>query len=454
MRNGEMHFLPLPRAISTLSECNNSGSFIASRLAQCLHAVCSLRGKPRGKVWIIGEKEWVMNQDSATKQSPRITWMLGGLAFGVVAMYLSDPERGRRRRGLAIDKMRSAVIRTGDTLDMVSRDLGDRVQGLRVRTSNMLSRRNIAPVDDRILMARVRQKIGRAVSNPHAIEITARQGCIILSGPVLAHERQQLLDTVRRVHGVSKLEDRLQIHEQADGIASLQGSAKLGGSAAQGSRTPALRIVALIGATTLGMLGGMRRRPANLILAATGLALMMRSISNMPFKRSADIAASRRVMDLHKTIHIEATPEAVFDLWRKYENFPRFMSHVREVRDLGYGRSHWIVRGPAGVQFEWNAAITEVRRPEMLAWRSEPASAIQHRGMVHFAPDGNGTRVTVHMSYGPPADALGHAIALMFNGDPKRQMDEDLRRMKVFIETGNVSYDTAQSGPQTSATLH
>jgi len=42
----------------------------------------------------------------------------------------------------------------------------------------------------------------------------------------------------------------------------------------------------------------------------------------------------------------------------------------------------------------------------------------------------------------------------MFNGDPKRQMDEDLRRMKVFIETGNVSYDTAQSGPQTSATLH
>jgi len=297
MRNGEMHFLPLPRAISTLSECNNSGSFIASRLAQCLHAVCSLRGKPRGKVWIIGEKEWVMNQDSATKQSPRITWMLGGLAFGVVAMYLSDPERGRRRRGLAIDKMRSAVIRTGDTLDMVSRDLGDRVQGLRVRTSNMLSRRNIAPVDDRILMARVRQKIGRAVSNPHAIEITARQGCIILSGPVLAHERQQLLDTVRRVHGVSKLEDRLQIHEQADGIASLQGSAKLGGLAAQGSRTPALRIVALIGATTLGMLGGMRRRPANLILAATGLALMMRSISNMPFKRSADIAASRRVMD-------------------------------------------------------------------------------------------------------------------------------------------------------------
>lgn len=396
-----------------------------------------------------------MNQDSTTKQSPRITWMLGGLAFGALAMYLTDPDRGRRRRALATDKMRSAVIRTGDALDMASRDLGNRVQGLRVRASHMLSRRNIAPIDDHILVARVRQKIGRAVSNPHAIEVTARQGGITLSGPVLAHERQQLLDTVRRVQGVSKLEDRLQIHEQAEGIPSLQGSAKPGGLAAQGSWTPTLRIVALMGAGALGMLAGMRRRPANVVLATAGLVLMVRSISNMPFKRLLGIGAGQRVVDLHKTIHIEAAPEAVFDLWSKYENFPRFMSHVREVRDLGNGRSHWVVSGPAGVQFEWNAVITESRRPEMLAWRSEPDSTIQNSGTIHFAPDGNGTRVSVHMSYAPPAGALGHAIASVFNGDPKRQMDEDLMRMKIFIETGNVPHDAAQPGPQTTtATLH
>ena len=40
------------------------------------------------------------------------------------------------------------------------------------------------------------------------------------------------------------------------------------------------------------------------------------------------------------------------------------------------------------------------------------------------------------MTYQPPAGMIGHAVASLFNGDPKRQMDDDLMRMKAFIETG------------------
>jgi uncharacterized membrane protein len=393
-----------------------------------------------------------MNQDSATMQS-RIAWILGGAALGAVAMFLSDPDRGRRRRVLAADKIRSAVSRTGGAIDVASRDLGNRVYGLRAQASRMFTRDKSA-ADDRILIARVRQKIGRAVSHPHAIGVVAQQGRIILSGPVLAYEKEQLLDIVNGVPGVSEIEDNLDVHERPNGISSLQGSGRPASSAARESWTPALRAVALIGGGVLSITGLTRRTPASPLLMTAGAALMVRSISNMPFSSMAGLRTGRQAIELHKTIHLEASPDRVFDLWSNYENFPRFMSHVQEVRDLGGGRSHWVVSGPAGVPVEWNAEITDSRRPEVLAWRSEPGSTVQHGGTIHFEPDGSGTRVSVHMFYTPPAGVVGHAVASLFNADPKRQMDDDLMRMKAFVETGHPPHDAAQPGLQTTERLH
>jgi uncharacterized membrane protein len=38
---------------------------------------------------------------------------------------------------------------------------------------------------------------------------------------------------------------------------------------------------------------------------------------------------------------------------------------------------------------------------------------------------------------------LGHIVASLFGADPKSQMDDDLVRMKSFIETGKVPSDAA-----------
>ncbi|MGH8808639.1 MAG: SRPBCC family protein, partial [Noviherbaspirillum sp.] len=146
----------------------------------------------------------------------------------------------------------------------------------------------------------------------------------------------------------------------------------------------------------------------------------------------------------HKTIHIAASPETVFDFWSKYENFPHFMSHVREARDLGGGRSHWIVSGPAGIPVEWTSAMTDFTRPERLAWASEADAPVQHTGEIRFEPEDSGTRVSLHMAYSPPAGAIGHAVASLFGGNPRQQMNEDLMRMKSFIESGIAPRDAAQ----------
>jgi uncharacterized membrane protein/uncharacterized protein YwbE len=396
----------------------------------------------------------VMNKEAATNQSAtnRIwrKW-IGGAAVGAMAMYLSDPERGRRRRALARDKMQSLAAKTGDAIDVASRDFANRMQGVRAQASRILKQRSYV-TDDQLVAERVRAKLGHAVSHPHAIKVMVQQGRVTLTGPILANEKEQLLEAVRAVPGVVEVNDETEVHERPD-IPSLQGEGRrrqLRSTLMQETWPPALRAAAALGGGALGIYGLRRRSPANALLAAIGLGLMARGMMNMPLTRMLGIAprtaADRQAIHLQKTIYIAAPPETVFDLWSNYENFPHFMSNVQKVRDLGNGRSHWIVNGPAGTQVEWDAVLTESRRPEILAWKSEPASPVQHTGRVRFEPADDGTRVNVEMSYSPPAGILGHALASLFNGSPKKQLDEDLLRMKTFIERGVPPHDAAKPG--------
>jgi uncharacterized membrane protein len=120
-----------------------------------------------------------------------------------------------------------------------------------------------------------------------------------------------------------------------------------------------------------------------------------------------------------------------------------FMSHVREVRDLGDGRSHWVISGPAGTTVEWDAVITQNVPNEILAWKTEPSAVVGHAGLIHFAAEGDQTRVQIRFSYNPPAGAVGHSIAWVLGSDPKTTFDEDLVRMKTFIETGIRPHDAS-----------
>jgi uncharacterized membrane protein len=142
----------------------------------------------------------------------------------------------------------------------------------------------------------------------------------------------------------------------------------------------------------------------------------------------------RRTVDIQKTIHIEAPPEQVFAFWSNYENFPLFMSNVREVRDLGGGRSHWLVSGPARVPIEWNAMRTEMAVNERIAWRSEPGSMLENAGVIRFLPDGAGTRVDLRFCYATPAGGAGRAVAQLIGADPRAKRTEDLGRLKALLE--------------------
>lgn len=154
----------------------------------------------------------------------------------------------------------------------------------------------------------------------------------------------------------------------------------------------------------------------------------------------AVVPLQNNVIRVQKTLIIDAPVEQVFEFWSRFENFPRFMEHVQDVRVDEDGRSHWRVSGPAGVPIEWVAEVTERVELRKIAWRSLEGSSVEHHGEVHFERIGeHATRISVHMAYHPPGGPLGHAVAGFLLGDPKKLMDDDLLRLKSLLELGKTT---------------
>jgi uncharacterized membrane protein len=145
-------------------------------------------------------------------------------------------------------------------------------------------------------------------------------------------------------------------------------------------------------------------------------------------------------MNLTGTTTINKTPAEVYDFWRELEHLPTFMAHVDDVRRTGERSSHWSVSAPFGRTVEWDAETTEDVPGQRIAWHSTGDADVDNGGTVEFvrAPGGRGTEVHVSIDYKMPGGKLGEAVARYFGEDPHQQLDDDLRRLKQLLETGEI----------------
>jgi uncharacterized membrane protein len=193
----------------------------------------------------------------------------------------------------------------------------------------------------------------------------------------------------------------------------------------------ALRIAGVI----LGLYGLVRRGAFGAVLRTVATGMLARNAGGYGAVRAGGLSGERRrAVDIQKTLYIDAPVDQVYAFWTNYENFPLFMSQVREVEDLGNGRSHWSVKGPGGVPIEWNAHLTQQVPNEIIAWRSEAGSMLENSGMIRFTSSGTGTRVDLRLCYHPPVGPAGQAIAELLGSDPRTKMNEDLGRLKALLE--------------------
>ncbi len=144
---------------------------------------------------------------------------------------------------------------------------------------------------------------------------------------------------------------------------------------------------------------------------------------------------------VERSVVIDRPADELYAFWRDFENLPRFMEHLESVTVLTPQRSRWTARGPAGTRVGWEAEIHNEMPDQLIAWRSLAGSDVPNTGSVHFTPvaGGQSTEVRVVLSYDPPAGRLGAAVARLFGEEPHRQVDEDLRRFKQVMESGEVT---------------
>ena len=142
-----------------------------------------------------------------------------------------------------------------------------------------------------------------------------------------------------------------------------------------------------------------------------------------------------------RSITINRPPEELYRFWRDFDNLPRFMTHMEEIRKLDDKRSHWKARGVAGFTVEWDAEITEDVPNERIAWASVAGSSVHNAGSVSFRqrPANRGTVVEVEMRVDPPGGAIGAKIASLFGKEPEQQVRDHLRAFKQIVETGHLT---------------
>lgn len=210
----------------------------------------------------------------------------------------------------------------------------------------------------------------------------------------------------------------------------------------------------------LALLGAAARSPRSerrLVSLATAMVAgvtvldVLSSLENTRRRSMEAGAVPSGEVHLEKSLTINRSPEECYRFWHDFENFPRFMRHLESIRITGDNRMRWKAKGPAGLVVEWDAELTEDVPGERLSWRSLQHAEVDNAGTVRFepAPGGRGTIVRVQMSYRPPGGAAGTLIAKLFGEEPSQQIDEDLRRFKWLLETGEIPTTIGQpSGPR------
>ena len=157
---------------------------------------------------------------------------------------------------------------------------------------------------------------------------------------------------------------------------------------------------------------------------AAGGVLLSKKLRAAPDGRGSSVEASAVV---------NVPVQTAYNQWTQFEEFPRFMHNVLEVRQLDDEHLHWRAT-VGGKEKEWDAEIVEQLPDQVIAWRS--TSGARNEGRVTFEKlDERRTRIKVEMTYEPEgvSEKVGDAVGVM-----QLEAKKNLKRFKELVESRGV----------------
>jgi len=128
-------------------------------------------------------------------------------------------------------------------------------------------------------------------------------------------------------------------------------------------------------------------------------------------------------VDIGVPVHV------AYEHWKRFEEFPKFMWGVLEVRQTDDNRLHW-VNEIAGVKREFDAEIIEDVPEQRIAWRT--TGGVEHSGEVDFVRlDTAHSRVTARVTFVP--HGAGETVADKL-GFIQRRVKEALEHFRGHVE--------------------
>jgi hypothetical protein len=208
---------------------------------------------------------------------------VSGLGVGAGLFYWLDPQQGRGRRARSAQRLTHGAHALAEGSEKGARDLAHRTRGAIARGQSWFRR---GAVPDEVLEERVRAKLGRACTHPGAIRVRSMGDRVELTGPILRADHARVLKVVAGVRGVAGIDDRLEVHEQPEGIAALEGPPHRVQRSVwrRDTWTPAARLVCGAAGGTVLAYGLARSGATSWGWRVLGTALLARSLSDRSFR--------------------------------------------------------------------------------------------------------------------------------------------------------------------------
>jgi uncharacterized membrane protein len=133
---------------------------------------------------------------------------------------------------------------------------------------------------------------------------------------------------------------------------------------------------------------------------------------------------------IEKSIAVNVPVHTAYNQWTQFEDFPKFMKGVVQVKQLDDRKQHWRI-DIGGKEKQFEAEITEQIPDQRIAWRS--ISDLHHAGVVTFHRlSDTQTKVMLQIDYEPqgPIEKVGDML-----GAVSMRVQGDLDKFKQFIES-------------------